>query len=163
MTKTTTTKFLMTKCPALETLNGKILHDMIPHDKIPHHLIPYDQFPHNKIHNEKIAKLRQSCDSYCMQKIANDNFCMHCCNWQLLFALLLLTIFVCMLFSVWSIAIDTFLYAMLYTLITFIYTIANNFPRWFQSYKNRNSLILSEGKNLKIVTLVSFIFDWRNV
>ena len=92
---------------------------------------------------KKIAKLRQSCDSYCMQKIANDNFCMHCCNWQLLFALLLLTIFVCMTFSVCTIAIDTFLYALLYTLITFIFTIANNhsFHMYYSHWKIVHKLL----------------------
>ena len=70
------------------------------------------------------------------KKIANDNFCMHCCNWQLLFALLLLTIFVCMTFSVCTIAIDTFLYALLYTLNTFIFTIANDYS--FHMYYSHN-------------------------
>ena len=55
----------------------------------------------------KIAKLRQSCDSFCLQQlqmttfvcnnckwqllyatIENDIFCMHYCNWQLLYAIL---------------------------------------------------------------------------
>ena len=84
-----------------------------------------------------------------MQKTANDNFCMHCCNWQLLFALLLLTIFVCMLFSVCTIAIDTFLYAMLYTLITFIYTIANNHS--FHMYYSHWKIV---HKLLKVTTFV---------
>ena len=75
-----------------------------------------------------------------MHKIANDIICMHCCNWQLLFALLLLTIFVCMTFSVCSIAIDTFLYALLYTLITFI---ANNhsFHMYYSYWKIVHKLL----------------------
>ena len=52
----------------------------------------------------KIAKLRQSCDSFCVHNmhettfvctIAIDNFCLHYYNWQLLFALLQLITFVC--------------------------------------------------------------------
>ena len=40
---------------------------------------------------QKIAKLRQSCDSFCVQNlqettivytIATDNFCLHYCNWN---------------------------------------------------------------------------------
>ena len=87
--------------------------------------------------------MRQSCDSYCMQKN---------CKWQLLYALLqlttlfvllLLTIFVCMAFSVCTIAIDTFLYALLYTLITFIFTIANNhsFHMYYSHWKIVHKLL----------------------
>ena len=83
------------------------------------------------------------------KKIANDNFCMHCCNWQLLFALLLLTIFVCMTFSVCTIAIDSFLYALLYTLITFIFTIANNHS--FHMYYSHWKIV---HKLLKVTTFV---------
>ena len=56
------------------------------------------------LHCKKIAKLRQSCDSFCVHKMhettfvclfAIDNFCLHYYNWQLLFALLQLITFVC--------------------------------------------------------------------
>ena len=87
--------------------------------------------------------MHQRCDSYCIQKNANDNFLMHCCNWQFLFALLLLTISVCMTFSVCTIAIDTFLYALLYTLFTFIFTIANShsFHMYFSHLKSVHKLL----------------------
>ena len=50
-----------------------------------------------KVVNTKIAKLRQSCDSFCMHKLQEtifyctieiNNCFIHCCNYQLLYALL---------------------------------------------------------------------------
>ena len=57
-----------------------------------------------KFGEKKIAKLRQSCDSFCVHNmhettfvctIAINNVCLHYYNWQHLFALLQLITFVC--------------------------------------------------------------------
>ena len=74
---------------------------------------------------------------------------MHCCNWQLLVTLLLLTILVYMTFSVCTIAMDTFLYVLLYTLITFIFTIAN-----YHSFSMHYSYWKSVHKLLQVTTFV---------
>ena len=50
----------------------------------------------------KIAKLRQSCDSFCMQQLQMTTFVCNNCKWHLLYALLQLTTFVC------NIVIDNF-------------------------------------------------------